>query len=142
MPLTSVVLSSGRSIRLSQVRLTSTYGGMLEGYPNKRINDRIVNGLLQTAVERAYPGTPIHLVSPAVEYRDETAGGFGPIEVLPAVACIGVFESTAIDPEHDPVLYSSTLTIVWFQPTPDVPTGTNPALHNISWDELARDYEL
>ncbi|WP_328724001.1 hypothetical protein OHT52_24135 [Streptomyces sp. NBC_00247] len=33
MSLTSIVLSSGRSIDLSDLRLSSTYGGMLEGCP-------------------------------------------------------------------------------------------------------------
>jgi hypothetical protein len=82
--LTSIVLSSGRSIELSELRLSSTYGGMLEGYPCKRANDGTVNGLLRVA-ERAFPTTPVHLVPPALEYPDQTAGAFGPVEVLPAV---------------------------------------------------------
>jgi hypothetical protein len=102
-----------------------------------------VNGLLRAA-ERAFPTTPVHLVPPALEYPDQTAGKFGPVELLPAVACVGAFQSTALDPEHDPVLYRSALTVVWFQPAPNVPSSTSadPALSGVRWEELAQDYEL
>ncbi|MFI7060644.1 hypothetical protein ACIBL3_06655 [Kribbella sp. NPDC050124] len=87
MSLTSVVLSSGCSIDLAELRLSSTYGGML--------------------VHRA-------------------------------------FHSTALGPEHDPVLYRSALTVIWFQPAPDVPSGASadPALREVRWEELAQDHEL
>jgi hypothetical protein len=143
MPLSRVVLSSGRSIELSELRLSSTYDGMLEGYPCKPINDMKVGSLLRTA-ERAFPSTPVHLVPASPECPDQTAGAFGPVEVLPAVACVGAFRSTACAPDHDPVLYRSALIVAWFQPTPDIPSGdsADPALRDIPWEELARDYEF
>ncbi|WP_461082900.1 hypothetical protein [Streptomyces deserti] len=143
MSLSRVVLASGRSIDLCDLRLTSTYGGMLEGYPCKPLNDMKINSLLRTA-ERAFPAGPVHLVPPAREYPDQYAGAFGPVEVLPAVACVGTFHSTALDPAHDPVLYRSRLTVIWFQPTPHVPSGCDaePALRDIDWAGLARDDEL
>ncbi|MEV1053912.1 hypothetical protein [Streptomyces sp. NPDC049887] len=106
MSLSRMVLRSGRPIELSEVRLSSTYGGMPEGHPCKPVNDLKVSGLLRTA-ERAFPTTPVHLVQPSREYPDRTAGAFGPVEVLPSVACIGAFRSTAVDPDRDPVLYRS-----------------------------------
>ncbi|MFJ9681933.1 hypothetical protein ACIRP2_28350 [Streptomyces sp. NPDC101194] len=143
MSLSRMVLSSGRSIELTELRMSSTYEGMLEGYPCKLINDMEVSGLQQEA-ERAFPSTPVHLVPPFREYPDQTAGAFGPVEVLPSVACVGVFRSTAVAPELDPVLHRSALTVVWFQPIPDVPSGqdADPALRSIRWEELAQDYEL
>ncbi|TDD51303.1 hypothetical protein E1286_10605 [Nonomuraea terrae] len=143
MSLSRIALSSGRSIELSQLWLSSTYGDMLEGYPCKRVNDLKVSGRLRAA-EQAFPATPVHLIPPPREYPDQTAGAFGPVEVLPSVACIGAFRSTAVASDHDPVLYRSALTIVWFQPTPDVPSGhgADLALRNIRWEELAQDYEL
>lgn len=143
MSLSRIVLSSGRSVELSELQMSSTYGGMLEGYPCKLVNDLKVGGLVRSA-ERAFPATPVHLVPPPREYPDGTAGAFGPVEVLPSVACIGAFRSTAIAPEHDPVLYRSGLTVVWFQPTPDVPSGDSAdhALRGIRWEELAQDYDL
>lgn len=143
MSLTRVVLTSGRSLDLSELRLSSTYGGMLEGYPCKPVNEMRIKGLLRAA-ERAFPTAPVHLVPPPREYPDQYAGGFGPVEVLPTVACVGSFRSTALNPDHDPILYRSSLTVVWFQPTTQVPSGCDAeaALRDIAWDELARDYEL
>ena len=143
MSLTRVVLTSGRSLDLSELRLSSTYGGMLEGYPCRLVNDMKIKGLVRAA-EQAHPSTPVHLVPPPREYPDQYAGAFGPVEVLPSVACVGAFRSTALDRAHDPVLYRSALTIIWFQPTPHVPSGCDAeeALREIAWEELARDYEL
>lgn len=143
MPLSHLVLSSGRSLELTELRMSSTYGGMLEGYPCKRINDMTVSGI-QREAERAFPFAPVHLVPPLREYPDRTAGPFGPVEVLPSVACMGVFGSTAVAPELDPVLYRSALTVVWFQSLPDVPSGEDAdrALRSIRWEDLAQDYEL
>ncbi|MBC9713608.1 hypothetical protein H9Y04_13625 [Streptomyces sp. TRM66268-LWL] len=143
MSLSQIVLSSGRPIELTELRMSSTYGGMLEGYPCKPVNDMKVRGL-QRQAERAFPTTPFHLVPPSRAYPDQTAGHFGPVEVLPSVACIGAFRSTAVSPELDPVLYRSALTVIWFQTGLDVPSGEDAdlALRRIPWDELAQDHEL
>ncbi|MFI9721964.1 hypothetical protein ACIHFE_20265 [Streptomyces sp. NPDC052396] len=143
MSLSRLSLSSGRSIELTELRLRSTYGTMLEGYPCRPINEMKIRGLLRTA-ESAFPGGPVHLVPPSREFPDLAPGGFGPVEVLPAVACVGAFRSTAVDPGRDPVLYRSALTIVWFQAVPDVPSGDSDQhpLCDVPWEELARDHEL
>ncbi|MET9535877.1 hypothetical protein ABZY02_35915 [Streptomyces sp. NPDC006649] len=143
MSLSHIALSSGRSIELTELRMSTTYGGMLEGYPCQRINDMKVSGLLRQA-EHAFSFAPVHLVPPSREYPDQTGGAFGPVEVLPSVACIGVFGSTAVDPELDAVLHRSALIVAWFQAAPEIPSGqdADPALRSIRWDELAQDYEL
>ncbi|MEU6341725.1 hypothetical protein ABZ883_12355 [Streptomyces sp. NPDC046977] len=94
--------------------------------------------------ERASTSAPVHLVPPSPARPDRPAGAFGPVEVLPAVACIGVFRSTVVDPGLDPVLHRSVLTVAWFQPLSVVPAGedADPALREVRWEELARDYEL
>ncbi|CAL9634704.1 hypothetical protein [Streptomyces sp. enrichment culture] len=143
MSLSRVILSSGRLVELAELTLSSTYGGMLEGYPCKPVNSMKIDGLLRTA-RREFPGTPAHLIPPPLEYPDRTSGPFGPVEVLPAVACVGFFRSTAIDPGHDPVLYRSALALAWFQPTPAVPSGedADAGLRAVCWEELAEDYAL
>ncbi|WP_336053097.1 hypothetical protein [Streptomyces sp. CA2R101] len=143
MSLSHIVLSSGRSIELTELRMSSTYGGMLEGYPCKPINDMKVSSF-QREAERTSSFAPVHLVTPRREYPDQTAGAFGPVEVLPSVACIGTFRSTAVAPALDPVLHRSALTVAWFQPVPEVPSGEDAdlALRSICWEELAQDYEL
>ncbi|MFI9808369.1 hypothetical protein ACIHEJ_29050 [Streptomyces sp. NPDC052301] len=143
MSLTSVLLGSGRSLDLTELRLSSTYGGLLEGYPFKLLNDRKIQGFVNLAAEE-FTRTPVHLVPPPRTHPDGPAGPFGPMELLPAVACTGTFRSTPVDPGHDPVLYRSALTVVWFQPTPQVPSGreADAALRALAWEELARDSEV
>ncbi|MEV0278078.1 hypothetical protein AB0I22_17085 [Streptomyces sp. NPDC050610] len=143
MSLSRISLMSGRSVELTELRMSSTYGGMLEGYPCKPINDMKVSSLHRQAA-RAFPSTPVHLVPPSYEYPDETAGAFGPVEVLPGVACIGTFRSAAIALGLDAVLHRSALAVVWFQTVLDVPSGENAdfALRSIRWEELAQDHEL
>ncbi|MEU6354882.1 hypothetical protein ABZ896_37150 [Streptomyces sp. NPDC047072] len=144
MSLTWIVLSSGRSLDLTEVRMSSTYGGMLEGYPCKPVNEWKIQGLVHRA-GTASPTTPVHLVPPPRAYpEDDHVGAFGPVEILPAVSCMGFFSSTPIDPDLDPVLHRSALTVVWFQPTPEVPSesAAEQALLDLAWDELAKDHEL
>ncbi|MFI1419744.1 hypothetical protein ACH4VX_17465 [Streptomyces sp. NPDC020731] len=143
MSLARVLLDSGRSVDLAELRMSSTYDGPLEGYPCKPLNDRKINRLLRSA-GRAFPGTPVHLVPPPREYPDQYAGAFGPVEVLPAVTYVGSFRSEALDPAHDRSLYRSRLTVAWFQPFPRVPSGRDaePSLRDLSWERLAEDEEL
>ncbi|MFJ3668034.1 hypothetical protein ACIPSE_16440 [Streptomyces sp. NPDC090106] len=143
MSLARLVLASGRSVELSELRMSSTYGGLLEGYPCRVVNEMKIQGLLRSA-ENDFPRTPVHLVPPPREYPDQYSGGFGPVETLPPVACVGAFRSTALDPSHDPVLYRSRLTVVWFQPTTDLPSPCHPddPLTTMPWNDLARDHEL
>ncbi|MES5819117.1 hypothetical protein [Streptomyces sp. RG80] len=143
MSLARVVLTCGRSVDLADLRFSSTYGGTPESYPCKPVNEMKIKDLL-VAAEQAFPETPVHLVPPAREYPHQYAGAFGPVEMLPSVACVGTFRSAALDPAHDPVLYRSALTVIWFQPTTRVPSGceAEAGLRDVVWDELARDYEL
>ncbi|MEU1087602.1 hypothetical protein ACFYPN_02115 [Streptomyces sp. NPDC005576] len=146
MSLTSVVLSSGRSIDLTELHLSSTYGNMLAGYPCERVNDMKIEGLLRRT-ERDLPGRRVHLVPPVRTYpegSDGSPGPWGPVEVLPRVTCKGTFRSAAIDPGHDAVLYRSALTVIWFQDTPQAPAAETaaPGLRDVRWEELALDHEL
>ncbi|WP_328872442.1 hypothetical protein OHT76_21345 [Streptomyces sp. NBC_00287] len=139
MPLTRITLASGRSIDLTKLQLSSTYSGMLEGYPCKLVNEMQIRGMLYDA-ELAFPGTPVHLIPPVLEYPDASGGAFGPVEVLPPVSCVGLFHSTALS--EDTVLYRSHVAVAWFQQTPTAPSADEAELRDLAWEELARDYEL
>lgn len=139
MALARLVLTSGRCLDLTELRFSSTYGGMPESYPCKPVNELKIKGLLQSA-EQTCPTTPVHLVPPSREYPDQFAGPFGPVEMLPAVACVGTFRSTPLDPN----LYGSHLTVIWFQSSAWVPSGCDAesGLREVAWEKWARDYEL
>ena len=81
MSLSHIALSSGRLIELAELRMCSTYGGMLEGYPCKPVNEMKVRSL-QRHAERAFPSTPVHLVVPSREYPDGTPHGLGHLALL------------------------------------------------------------
>ncbi|MFR0358659.1 hypothetical protein [Streptomyces sediminimaris] len=142
MSLTRVVLASGRTTELAEVRFTSTYQG-LDGYPCKPFNDRVIGSLLSGA-ERSFPTVPVHLVPPPREYPHLYPGAYGPVELLPPVACVGSFRSTALHPARDPVLARSALTIVWFQRTTRIPheCDAEASLRGVDWERLARDHEV
>ncbi|MFI5533000.1 hypothetical protein ACIA8O_31130 [Kitasatospora sp. NPDC051853] len=141
MPLTQLVLNSGRTVELHSVTLSSTYGGFLEGYPCGRVNDLKLAGLRRQAVTGGRPG---YLVEPPRELTGDPGRAFGPVELLPAVTCVGRFTSEPVDPELPRYLHESGLTVIWFQPTPELPSGTAavPGLLDVPWDEFARDEEL
>ncbi|MEU8819014.1 hypothetical protein [Actinoplanes sp. NPDC048796] len=146
MALTNVVLASGRDIDLSDIHLSSTYGGLIEGYPNARINDYIVEGLARRAGQ-LFPLGPVHVVTPARTESEVDPGErwpFGPPQRLQPVTCVGLFSSHPVDPELDPVLHFSRLVVAWFQDDVSLPAGDlAPAgLRQLRWDDLATDGEV
>ncbi|GAA4596265.1 hypothetical protein GCM10023194_68020 [Planotetraspora phitsanulokensis] len=138
-----VQLASGRKLALSTVELSSTYGGLLEGYPCARLNDRVISGLGGWA-RTHYPSMPFHLIDPPRTYPDTQPGHFGPVEVLPAVSCVGVFSASPVSEDSDSVLCESVLVVAWFQADVSLPVGEDalPAFRELAWENLAEDREL
>jgi len=141
-----VELDSGREIRLSELHLESTYGGLIEGYPMARLNDAIVAGLVERAA-RVLPGAPVHVVEPVRTVSAEPGPGrwsFGPPEYLAPVICMGRFSSGPVDVDLDVVLHYSRLVIVWFQDDPAVPNGRGcvAGLRGVRWEQWAQDAEV
>lgn len=141
--LTRIVLASGRTVDLSDLHLTPTYGDMPETYPCRPVNEERISTLLDAA-EHTPPAVPVHLIPPPREYPHQYAGALGPVELLPRVACVARLSSSPLNPAHDPSLYRSGLTVIWFAPAPHIPDpcNTHPALHTVDWPTLARDYAL
>ena len=119
--------------------LTSTYAGLLEGYPNALINDAKLKYLAKRRESERSP--PRYLITPPRRYPDPTSGSwpFGPTEELPSVYCLGLFRSNSINQQLD----QSWLEVVWFQENVDIPFAefVTAAVRDLTWDELAEDYE-
>jgi hypothetical protein len=145
MTLATIRLASGRSLKLVHLELTSVYYGILEGYPNARMNDMRLKYLAKRR-ESEYASPPRYLITPPRRYPDPTTESwpFGPIEELPPVSYLGLFHSDRINPQIHPVLYQSWLEVVWFQENVDGPVAefVTAAVRDLAWDELAEDYEL
>ncbi|WP_436777335.1 hypothetical protein [Yinghuangia sp. YIM S09857] len=142
MGLTRITLASRRGIELAELRMSSTYGGMLEGVPTKRVNERLVAARLRIA-GNTFSHWPVHLIPPVSTPRGTMTVRDEPIEELPRVACLGAFTSYEIDPAHNTGWYFSALVVVWFQDTPTPPSDESApeALRNLPWEKLARDLE-
>jgi hypothetical protein len=139
MALARISLISGRSIELTRLTISSTYAGLLEGYPNRRMNDSLLKGL---ATRR----NASFLIAPPRRYpKPEWPGtSWGPIEELPSLYCEAFFDSDRINPKLDSVLHRSELTVVWFQDDLASPVAefVTAAVRNLAWDEHAEDYAL
>lgn len=145
MTLARISLASGRELELTRLEIFSTYGGMLEGYPCAKMNDRLLSALSKRS-KSAYWSPPVHVITPPRSYPDEqpTQLPFGPVENLPGTYCRGAFRSDRIDEQLDDVLHRSYLTVVWFQEGIDltIPEFVTAAVSALSWEQLAEDSEL
>lgn len=146
MTLARISLASGRSVELTSLTISSTYGGLLEGYPNARMNDALI-ARLRSRRESAYCSQPTHVITPPRSRPEPDQGSarmpFGPVETLPAVYCEGSFCSGPVDGELDPVLHESRLMVVWFQEDLARPVAdfAAAAVHGLAWNDLAEDTE-
>jgi len=71
MTLARITLASGRSVVLTNLELSSTYGGLLEGYPNQRMNEQLLARLGRRR-EYAHQSQPAHVISPPRTYPERT----------------------------------------------------------------------
>ena len=98
MSLARMVLTSGRSRRPRRAAVLLDVRRTAGGLPVQAGQRHADQGPPARPPSAPSPATPVHLVPPPREYPDQYAGGLGPVEVLPAVACVGSFRSTALDP--------------------------------------------
>jgi hypothetical protein len=135
-----VQLASGWDLALSAISLSSAYGAWLEGYPFARWNDRRLSSLADR-LRQLYPSLPCHVINPPRTYPDTEPGAFGPMELLPAVTCTGVFRASPLSEDNDSVLYESVLAVAWFQADISLPVSEDalPAFRELAWEDLAVD---
>lgn len=139
-------LTAGRSVELTRLAISSTYSGMLEGYPNRRMNDALIARLGHRR-ESAYGSLPAHVITPRRGLPGPDDGSapmpFGPVETLPPVYCEGFLRSGPVYEGLDPVLYESRLLVVWFQEDLASPVAdfAATAVRELPWNDLAEDTE-
>ena len=139
-----IKLESGRTIDLESLKQEKTYAGLLEGMPRKDFNDRIIEGWRRQAVP--YEGQKMALIDPV---RRPGATGlprrgdelWGPPEFLPAIVCVGMFQSTPVRNEREDF---SLLIIVWFQEAFAMPIdpGVVAQIRKLDWETLAYNWTM
>lgn len=137
---TSMLILSvnGREFHLDGFHCGATYGGLLEGSPTTRVNERLKAAALEVASrlwgprkvwERTVTAHDLIVGTP----RENS-------EWLPAIQCYAWLHSAPLDPKYD----GSELVIVWYQR--ELPTSVTDAvasvLREVPWGVEAQDYDL
>lgn len=141
-PSTEIILRSGRTICLCELRQYLTYEGLLEGLPTVEGNRRRLARLVEEYRGSHRLGDP--LVIPAAETPIELGRRypFGTPSALPEVTCIGRFTSTP--PARDASRDYSGLVVIWHQDAFALPIA--PAildrLQGLDWERCAADVIL
>ena len=143
-----LVLASGRDVIVERLHQSQTYAGLLEGFPDARMNDRHIEAALERARslcskrENPYLITPVRrsfLRKPGDMVSLNAAGNVA--EWLPQVTCFARFKSH--QPARDPTKDISMLTVVWYQEEFALPI-LEPALSSLvglDWSMHATDEE-
>jgi hypothetical protein len=148
-PVASVRLSTGRVIVLESLEQQKSYLGLLEGVPNKRMNDDIIAQAVTSAKTRhPHFRATAHLIAPNrrdhelepgdMEKLKATATHLVP-EFIPTIQCVAVFNS--FQPRHGSRHDYSSMCLIWFQDWFALPIA-NEVIEGIialDWDRHAAD---
>lgn len=123
-------LHTGRDVTISELHQRHTYAGVLAGKPGERVNQAVIEGLLEDARQYSAEGNPQFIWPSAVHLAAD----------LPPIACIAVLHSAALRrPGAEP--YSS-LTVVWLQDSWALPLPDFVAryVNSIDWEVVATEW--
>ena len=121
-------LTSGRRVSLARLHQTRTYAGVLAGKPGPRLNQDLIDAVVDEA-ERYGVARP-RLIPPSAEAFAQR---------LPSIACIAVLESGELKGGTEPY---SGMTVVWFQDefgTP-FPKEVDAHIRAIDWEAEAQEW--
>lgn len=127
---------SGIKVWVSMFQVRQTYEGMMEGYPNPRVNDELI-----AAARRNFLGQKarfIHVVPP-VRQRKAVAGRPADHEVLPELHCEALVSSWELGE------MGSRLRVSWWQDEAaaalSVVEQVKRALVGVDWRESAESLD-
>ena len=158
-PVVWIKLSDGTTILLNALDQYLTYGGLLVGVPDERINSQRVERARSDALARFGDSCNPHVIEPALipfkverqTYAVSSAAAAEPrgkVEEVsgqrfPHVTCIARFRCPAtIDPERNEGFFSySMATLVWFQDTFAMPIAPDvlALMRALEWKSVAKD---
>ena len=123
-------LSSGRVVSVAELHQRQTYAGVLAGRPGPRLNQAVIDAILEEAKWYGV-AREARFIRPSA---DAFAGR------LPSVACIAVLESGQLARQGSEP-YSS-MTVVWFQDelAPPFEKNLETYLRSIDWETSAQEW--
>jgi uncharacterized protein (TIGR02996 family) len=129
----------GRRVSLRALRQWHTYWGLLEGTPDRRLNDCLIEDAVAKGRGQGQGREP-HLIAPSRRDYLQRPGDMAeidawyrrPSEWLPTVVCVATFTALL-----------SELTVVWFQDeyAPPIEEPTLNELRKLDWQALATQFE-
>lgn len=144
-----ITLNGGRTIRLYQLHQELTYEGMLAGTPSAQLNNSLVEDLEDKAKSLRSWIEP-YLIQPSRRDFHTTPGDMDAIragsshvpEWMPAISCIGRFES--FSPARDTTCMCSSLVIAWCQESFAMPIDAEilTVIKALDWTALATDCDF
>jgi hypothetical protein len=140
LPLLDFTLRSKRSIWARSYFILETYAGILEGTPDEKFNERMLQSL-PDRLRTIFGGLPVHILEPTLVFSELASQRRGyEVLLLPPVCIAAVFTSS---PARDESMHASGLTIAWFQEHdfPIVSEENQLRLSEMIWEETAVDFE-
>jgi len=137
---TEIALENNRYAHIDFFVQWRTYKGVLEGVPNRSINNWYIECALKDAA-RYCGNTPVYLIEPKQKiHRENTTRPEYTVMSLPEVTCIAQLSS--YKPVKNPEMVGSELVVVWYQDTMAMPIDEAilDQMKAINWSELAVDY--
>ena len=149
-----ITLNSNRVIWLYEIHCSLTYGGLLEGLPNRKMNKDTILGLAEMANHKIYNATKPYTIRPeetliepksesTKSYRDRMVKELGndwELAQIPRIQCIASFESEQITDDY----MGSNLTVAWFQEEYPMPIQQDVInkIKSIDWDNKASSFDF
>ena len=138
----------GREVRIDAFYVTRTYGGVLEGFPTKDLNDRLIESTKETLAALWGEKRKIHVVEPR-RTKPHLSGlelKFGQSregeERLPAESCMAWLSSASIGKDA----CGSHAFIIWWEgcagDSMSIPARVQEGILGRKWEEIAEDYDV
>ena len=127
-------LDCGRSVAVDAVYYQRTYLSLIEGRPNREMNDRIL-AKVRTEMTPLWGERTVYIIPPNINESDAAH------PVLPVV------RFTAWLTCYQPIMKSnagSELVVVWFREechTESMEEIVGSAIRSLKWDDVAKDFE-
>lgn len=133
----ALLLDCRTTIRLTDLKQSLTYSGLLEGYPNNSLNQSIIDGVQSRLKKKS--GWEPYLVPPVErEVPKRSIAKERPWMELPRIQCTAWFESKTLGE------FGSRLAVIWFQDAFAFPIDPEVAsrIRAIVWDDHAEPIDL
>jgi hypothetical protein len=136
-----IIVEKDKKVTVMAIYQWATYGELLEGLPNPRLNEQIIARARQRSSQLS-GGYTAYLIEPTqtpIAYEGNYP--FGTPARLPAIICIA--ELKYFGAVRNPSMDYSTLGVLWFQDQYAFPIAADvlKAMESIPWSELAAELE-